>query len=140
MDTVTFRVLNKENKEFQFKIDEKKLIDVRIKLCNEYDNKDMFCIIECILKYPIRKFGILTLNPGIVGSIYDDELLNRFNIGGKTIDIKISFEKPREDRRKKINKSAYSSNLSKYSPFSKNKSKKEIKSFVYKEDDFPPLG
>ena len=140
MDTVIFRVINKENKEFEFKIDEKKIIDVRTEFCNEYDNKDMFCNIECILEYPIRKFGILTLNPGILGSIYDEELLNRFNIGGKTIDIKIYFEKPREDRRKKINKSSYKSSYSKYYPFSKNKPKNEIKSFVYNDDDFPPLG
>jgi hypothetical protein len=131
MDTVTFKVNNKENKEFNFSISEDKIKDIRERLCDEYDEKDKFCKIECILEYPIRKFGILTLNPGVLGDIYDEEKLERFNIGGKTIDIKVEFEEKKVEMRKKIK-----NNVSK-SRFRYNK--KENKEFVYKEDDFPPL-
>ena len=131
MSTVTFRVSNKDNKEFTFNIDEDNVKDLRNKLCDEYDMNDKFCKIECNLEYPIRKFGILTLNPGILGDIYDEEKFNRFNIAGRTIDITITFEEKKEERRKKINNRSNSRYM-----FNKKKEKKE---FVYDDNDFPPL-
>ena len=135
MENVTFRVLNKNNKVFKFTIDKYTVGDVRKELCDEYDNKDKFCKIECVLEYPVRKFGILTLNPGVLGDIYDKERLDRFNIGGKTINININFETKKIENRQKINLKASHSRFR----FKNKEYKEEKKEFNFNEDDFPPL-
>ena len=125
--TVTFIINNKDNKEYVFKMNEK-ILDVRNKLCEEFNMKNKFCSIECILEFPIRKFGILTLNPGELGDIYDNERLDRFNIEEEKINIKINFENKKSDK----------IDLTKIKKF--RKKQKKSNTFVYNESDFPPLG
>ena len=127
---VIFSVSNRDNRKFEFRMDQK-VLDVRDKLCEEFDMKDKFCNIECLLEFPIRKFGILTLDPGEFGDIYDNEKLNRFNIEGKTININIKFE---DKKQNKINLK----NLKRVKRY-KRENKEKKKTFVYNDDDFPPL-
>lgn len=127
LDIVIFKIVNKDNIEIKIDLD-RKVYELRDEICKKFNIEDKFCKIECLLDFPIRKFGILTLNPGELGDIYDHELLDRFNIGGKIINININFEKKRQN---KIIMKKKKSRLF--------KKKEKPKEFIFNKDDFPPL-
>ena len=128
---VTFNILNKNQKKIKLE-ENKKVKDVRKHILELYDIKDKYCKLEFVLEYPIRKFGILTLYPGELTDVYDEERLNRFNIVDKTVDINVYFVEKKVKREKRN-----------YKKFRYNNSvierKKEKKVFVFNESDFPAL-
>ena len=63
--------------------------------------KDKECKITVLLERPIRKLGILTLNPGELGEIYDNEKMNRFDIINKNIKKNVEFIKKKIEKLKK---------------------------------------
>ena len=128
---VTFNILNKNNKKFK-QGEETKVKDVRKNILELYDVKDKNYKLEFVLEYPIRKFGILTLYPGELTDVYDEERLNRFNIVDKTVDINVYFiEKKVKRERRNYKKFRYNNSVI--------ERKKEKKVFVFNKSDFPAL-
>jgi ATP-dependent helicase/DNAse subunit B len=130
MSVATFNIVNYGDKKII--IDGyKKISDLRYMILERLNIRDKFCKIECLLDTPIRKFGILSINPGELSDIYDNEKINRFNILGKTININVNFC---EKNNNKIDltklKNMHGSSL---------KFNDKPKSFEYIDSDFPPL-
>ena len=124
-------ILNKNQKMVRIE-ENKKVKDVRKNILELYDVKDKYCKLEFVLEYPIRKFGILTLYPGELTDVYDEERLNRFNIVDKTVNINVYFvEKKVKRERRSYKKFRYNNSVI--------ERKKEKKVFVFNESDFPAL-
>tara|TARA_B110000037_G_C17071560_1_gene486101 strand:- start:64 stop:483 length:420 start_codon:yes stop_codon:yes gene_type:complete len=139
MSVATFNIVNYG--DIKIIIDGyKKISELRDIILERLNVRDKFCRIECILYKPIRKFGILTLDPGELSDIYDNELIMKFNIMDKTININVNFEEKRNNKidLKKLRKTNGQSNTynSKYNTSNDNVKKE----FKYSDDDFPPLG
>ena len=135
---VKFIINNKDFIEI-FLLEDQSIKDLRNLILNKFEMKDKECKITVLLERPIRKLGILTLNPGELGEIYDNEKMNRFDIINKNININVEFIKKKIEISKKEYKKRFGclGYLDKY-----NKSllaEKKKKEFVYNEDDFPPL-
>ena len=128
---VSFMIVNKNNNKIDVSI-EKTIKELRNILSEHFNIKNKFCKIEFLLDFPIRKFGILTLNPGELTDVYDNEKLNRFNIENKTLNINVYFNpiiKKKQNKKKYVNRFSF---FNTEIPIVK-------KNFVFNEDDFPPL-
>ena len=117
------------------------IFNIKKELLNEYyNNKCKYLDFELILENPIKHFGKLSLEPGLIPSSMDKFKLNKFSINelnqltinvleNNTNDILQNIENSTTNIYDKINKKI---NNSEYI--------NQTQEFIYKEEDFPSLG
>ena len=137
-DKVNFCVKNIDNEVFELS-SEQTVKDLRDLLLKNYDKEDKDYEIFILIDRPIRSFSILTLNPGELTDVYDHEKMNRFDIIGKKIDINIEFCEKKVIKKREYKSRFNLSYLNRYNNELQELEKSSPKSFVYNEDDFPPL-
>lgn len=138
MATVKFVVLNYDNKEIDYSVDNT-VNDLRLQLAKEFYQSENYVEIRCVMKTPIRVFGKLTLEPGRIPPSYNDSRFDRFGLEGRTIHINIEELKKKNEPLKA--KGSWSGGNGTYVPPGNRGSKKEEpKEYVYNADDFPALG
>lgn len=113
--------------------------DVREKIREVLNTKNKLRI-KILLDKPLRAFGKLNLEPGILSPMLSAAKLSRFNIkNGLNFMVTVTDELYSEDRKPEQR----SSNSGLYEIKSSRRRKKDDimdKEYIYKEDDFPPLG
>ena len=136
-DKVIFNVNNMHHEKFE--LDEEQTVkDLRNLILEKFDKQDMDCKIHVLIDRPIRSFSILTLNPGELTEVYDHERMNRFDILGRELNINVEFCEKKVLKPRKEYKSRFTmSYLNRYNNELEEETKN--KTFVYKEEDFPPL-
>ena len=113
--------------------------DVREKIREVLNTKNKLRI-KIILDKPLRAFGKLNLEPGILSPMLSAAKLSRFNIKETlNFSVTITDELYSDDRKPRQRSSSGGLYEIKSSRRSKKKDIME-KEYVYKEDDFPPLG
>lgn len=117
------------------------IFNIKKELLNEYyNNKCKYLDFELILENPIKHFGKLSLEPGLIPSSMDKFKLNKFSINelnqltinvleNNTNDILQNIENSTTNIYDKINKKI---NNVEYI--------NQTQEFIYKEEDFPSLG
>lgn len=133
---VTININNKHTLTFTL---ENTFKDVREQIRKVLNTKNKLRI-NIILDKPLRAFGKLNLEPGILSPMLSAAKLSRFNIKDTlNFTVSITDELYSDDRKPK----QQSSNTGLYEiKSSRHKKKDNImeKEYIYKEDDFPPLG
>ena len=113
--------------------------DVREKIREVLNTKNKLRI-EILLEKPLRAFGKLNLEPGILSPMLSAAKLSRFNIKNTlNFEVIVSNELYTDD----IKPKERSSNTGLYEiKSSRRKKNSDImeKEYIYKDDDFPPLG
>ena len=137
-EIITFCVDNRDGREFVISQSET-VNDFRRHLAKELFDSENYVEISCVMKIPIRGFGKLTLEPGKIPASYNDSKFERFNLTGRTLHVTVeelstknsedSGQKPKWGR-----KGSYAP------PGSSTRKKAPPKDFVFRDEDFPPLG
>ena len=113
--------------------------DVREKIREVLNTKNKLRI-KILLDKPLRAFGKLNLEPGILSPMLSAAKLSRFNIkNGLNFMVTVTDELYSDDRKPEQR----SSNSGLYEIKSSRRRKKDDimdKEYIYKENDFPPLG
>lgn len=113
--------------------------DVREQIRKVLNTKNKLRI-KILLEKPLRAFGKLNLEPGILSPMLSAAKLSRFNIKDiLNFMVTITDELYTDD----IKPKERSSNTGLYEIKSSRRKKKNNimeKEYIYKEDDFPPLG
>lgn len=142
MSVVNFKVVNHENRVFNVSLDNT-INDLRRMFAKDLFGSTKYVDILCIMKTPIRGFGKMTLEPGIIPASFNDSRLNRFNLEGREITINVTElnKENNEDNSTSSGESWAGKAKQAYIPpsLSLGGRKKVEKEYVYKEDDFPPL-
>ena len=133
---ITIKINNEHTLTFTL---ENTFKDVREKIREVLNTKNKLRI-KIILDKPLRAFGKLNLEPGILSPMLSAAKLSRFNIKDTlNFTVTITDELYSDDRKPQQR----SSNSGLYEIKSSRRRKKNDimeKEYVYNEDDFPPLG
>ena len=144
MSVVNFKVVNHENRAFNVSLDNT-VNDLRRMFAKDLFGSTKYVDIRCIMKVPIRGFGKMTLEPGAIPASFNDSRLSRFNLEGRSIAVNVeelSKENSEESSTSSGGSWAGKANQA-YVPPSLSRGgrkKEEQKEYVYREEDFPPLG
>ena len=138
MATIKFVVLNRDNKEFEYSV-ENTVNDLRLWLAKEFYQSENYVEIRCVMKTPIRVFGKLTLEPGKIPPSYNDSKFERFGLEGRTIHINIEELKKRNEPLKTRGSWSGGNNGLYVPPGNRERKSEEPKEYVYNADDFPAL-
>jgi hypothetical protein len=119
------------------------ILSIKKELLNDfYNNECKYLDFELVLKNPIKHFGKLSLEPGLMPSSMDKFKLNKFSINGlEQLNINVS-----KNNNNNILQNIENATTNIYDKINKrinnevNINDKESQEFVYKEEDFPSLG
>ena len=119
------------------------IFNIKKELLNEfYNNECKYLDFELVLENPIKHFGKLSLEPGLMPSSMDKFKLNKFSINGlEQLNINVL-----KNNNNNILKNIKNTTTNIYDKINKrinneeNINNKESQEFVYKEEDFPSLG
>lgn len=143
MSVVNFKVVNHENRVFNVSLDNT-VNDLRRMFAKDLFGSTKYTEISCIMKTPIRGFGKLTLEPGAIPASFNDSKLSRFNLEGRNISVNVEeLSKDNSEERSTSSDGSWSGKAKQaYIPpsLSRGGRKKEQKEYVYRDEDFPPLG
>jgi hypothetical protein len=130
------------------------LIQIKRELINEYfKNVCKYLDFELLLERPIKHFGKLGLEPGIIPTTMDKFKLDKFSISGINLlkinviennncnILEILDNTPSNQNSNKNNIKFYEQRF--YNENNENNKQKNIqekKTFIYNEEDFPELG
>lgn len=133
MDTVNFKVLNDESKEFPFKINYT-IEDLKGKIKELY-NISSYIDIDFKIEKPMRVLGKFNVEPGTLPRTFDRYELNKFGINSSDINLtfcEVRDYTPFKNTKKELNLSKYKKEV---------REEKDVVTFNIKsEDDFPKLG
>ena len=122
--------------------------DVRKRIREILETKNKLRI-KVLLDKPLRAFGKLNLEPGVLSPMLSAAKLDRFNIKGRldlevtvTDEVFIDSRKPKSSGFKSSGGSFGGSSGGTYEVHSRRKKKgmMEKEEYNYNKDDFPPLG
>ena len=113
--------------------------DVRARIREILETKNKLRI-KILIDKPLRAFGKLNLEPGVLSPMLSAAKLDRFNIKNiLNLEVTVTDEVFTDSRKpkptSKSSSGAYEVNFRR-----KKKGIMEKEDYVYKEDDFPPLG
>ena len=119
------------------------ILSIKKELLNDYYNNECkYLDFELVLKNPIKHFGKLSLEPGLMPSSMDKFKLNKFSINGlEQLNINVS-----KNNNNNILQNIENATTNIYDKINKrinnevNINDRESQEFIYKEEDFPSLG
>lgn len=151
MSSVEFKIYKKENesntylKTYVFELN-KKIIDIKNTIINDFF-KGQYNYIELtnITERVYKDYGLLFFDKGLIPSINDNYILEKFTIPNRTFSFVVEAmnkEQHSNSNKRKLTVETNNNNYSnKYSNRynDKNKASDSNTEFFIKEEDFPPL-
>ena len=119
------------------------ILSIKKELLNDfYNNECKYLDFELVLENPIKHFGKLSLEPGLMPSSMDKFKLNKFSINGlEQLNINVSI-----NNNNNILENIENTTTNIYDKINKrinnedNVNIRESQEFIYKDEDFPSLG